>query len=50
MNIVMELRKCCNHPFLFPNVEPSADEAYIEQLVKGSGKFQAVRRAPAPLP
>jgi SNF2 family DNA or RNA helicase len=21
MNIVMQLRKCCNHPYLFPGVE-----------------------------
>ena len=40
-NIVTELQKCCNHPFLFQGAEPptkSADEA-IELLVKSSGKL-----------
>jgi SNF2 family DNA or RNA helicase len=23
-NVVMELRKCCNHPFLFPGAEQTA--------------------------
>ena len=45
----MQLRKCCNHPFLFPNVEPSGDEAYSTQLVDGSGKFQILQRLLAKL-
>ena len=31
----MQLRKCCNHPFLFPGIEPSADAAYAQQLIDG---------------
>jgi hypothetical protein len=23
--LVMQLRKCCNHPYLFPDAEPSFD-------------------------
>ena len=42
----MQLRKCCNHPFLFPGVEPSADEAYSQQLIDGS--VRATAAAPPP--
>ena len=45
----MQLRKCCNHPFLFPGVEPSADAAYAQQLIDGSGKFQLLERLLAKL-
>ncbi|KXS19662.1 hypothetical protein M427DRAFT_108497 [Gonapodya prolifera JEL478] len=38
MNLVMQLRKCCNHPFLFPNSEPEPYEN-TEQLVLASSKF-----------
>jgi len=48
-SLLMQLRKCCNHPFLFPGVEPSADEAYSEQLIDGSGKFQLLERLLAKL-
>jgi len=48
-SLLMQLRKCCNHPFLFPNVEPSGDEAYSTQLVDGSGKFQILQRLLAKL-
>jgi SNF2 family DNA or RNA helicase len=43
-NLAMQLRKCCNHPFLLTGVEaevraqnPNAD--VIDSLVKASGKF-----------
>ena len=38
MNLLMQLRKACNHPYLFRGAEP---EPYIlgEHLVEGSGKF-----------
>lgn len=44
LNIVMDLKKCCNHPYLFP---AAADEAAkmpngmyeIAQLTKACGKF-----------
>jgi SWI/SNF-related matrix-associated actin-dependent regulator of chromatin subfamily A member 5 len=40
-SLLMQLRKCCNHPFLFPGVEPSADEAYSQQLIDGSVRATA---------
>ncbi|KAF2690480.1 ISWI chromatin-remodeling complex ATPase ISW2 [Lentithecium fluviatile CBS 122367] len=38
MNLVMQLRKCCSHPYLLPNTEP--EPYYIGQhVVQASGKF-----------
>ena len=38
MNLVMQLRKCCSHPYLLPGVAP--DPYYIgEHVVRASGKF-----------
>jgi SWI/SNF-related matrix-associated actin-dependent regulator of chromatin subfamily A member 5 len=45
----MQLRKCCNHPFLFPSAEPSAHEEYMPQLIEGSGKFALLDRLLAKL-
>lgn len=41
MNIVMELKKCCNHPFLFQNAEEKADNkaAELSGLIHNSGKM-----------
>jgi SWI/SNF-related matrix-associated actin-dependent regulator of chromatin subfamily A member 5 len=38
MNLVMQLRKCCSHPYLLPNVAP---EPYYmgEHVIRASGKF-----------
>ena len=40
-NIVMELQKCCNHPFLFPGAEPKTNtpEEACQLLIKSSGKL-----------
>ncbi|XP_046403987.1 chromodomain-helicase-DNA-binding protein 1 isoform X3 [Ischnura elegans] len=42
LNIVIELKKCCNHAFLTKpidmDIRPSADE-HIQQLIRGSGKL-----------
>jgi chromodomain-helicase-DNA-binding protein 4 len=45
MNVMMDLRKCCNHPYLFPSAEAEAPltpqgryEGYA--LMKASGKFE----------
>ena len=43
-NLAMQLRKCCNHPFLLTGVEAEVraqnpNQDAIEQLVKASGKF-----------
>ncbi|KAI9679363.1 MAG: hypothetical protein M1817_005385 [Caeruleum heppii] len=38
MNLMMQLRKCCNHPYLLPNVEPE-DAPIGEHIIRASGKF-----------
>ena len=38
MNILMQLRKCCNHPYILPHAEP--DPYYLgEHVVHASAKF-----------
>ncbi|CBX93641.1 similar to ISWI chromatin-remodeling complex ATPase ISW2 [Plenodomus lingam JN3] len=38
MNLVMQLRKCCSHPYLLPGVAP--DPYYLgDHIIRGSGKF-----------
>ncbi|KII67222.1 putative global transcription activator SNF2L1 [Thelohanellus kitauei] len=43
MNILMQLRKCCNHPYLFSNadIDVSIDE-YGAQIVENSGKMKVL--------
>ncbi|XP_042493689.1 CHD3-type chromatin-remodeling factor PICKLE-like isoform X2 [Macadamia integrifolia] len=44
--LLMELRKCCNHPFLIPGQEPchtSREEAFAT-LVSSSGKLQLLEK------
>jgi SNF2 family DNA or RNA helicase len=55
-NIIMELRKCCNHPYLFPGAEAAylapggagANRTPLAAMVEASGKLalvdQMVRR------
>lgn len=38
-NLLMELKKCCNHPFLFPNYEDTSTTTTVHDLVKPSGKM-----------
>eukprot|EP00768_Dysnectes_brevis_P001896 gnl/Dysnectes_brevis/1550_a1758_1417.p1 GENE.gnl/Dysnectes_brevis/1550_a1758_1417~~gnl/Dysnectes_brevis/1550_a1758_1417.p1 ORF type:complete len:748 (-),score=272.48 gnl/Dysnectes_brevis/1550_a1758_1417:765-2978(-) len=38
-NIVMQLRKCVNHPYLFSGIEPGPPYVEGEHLVKSSGKL-----------
>ncbi len=38
MNIQMELRKCCNHPFLVRGVEDHEVDAMVEDMMKEAGK------------
>lgn len=38
LNIVMQLKKCCNHPYLFPGAEPEPLEAG-DHLIKNSSKM-----------
>ncbi|TPX39409.1 hypothetical protein SeLEV6574_g07232 [Synchytrium endobioticum] len=38
-NIVMQLRKCCNHPYLFDGAEPGPPFTTDQHLVDNSGKL-----------
>ena len=38
-NLIMQLRKCCNHPFLFPDAEDDPDETSLHDLISASGKL-----------
>jgi len=41
INIVCQLQKCCNHPYLFNNTEPHTltDEETLSHLINASGKL-----------
>lgn len=39
LNIVMQLRKCCNHPYLFDGAEPGPPYTTDEHLVDNAGKM-----------
>lgn len=39
LNIVMQLRKCCNHPYLFDGAEPGPPFTTDEHLVFNAGKM-----------
>lgn len=39
LNIVMQLRKCCNHPYLFEGAEPGPPYTTDEHLIYNSGKM-----------
>lgn len=39
LNIVMQLRKCCNHPYLFDGAEPGPPYTTDEHLVYNLGKM-----------
>jgi SWI/SNF-related matrix-associated actin-dependent regulator of chromatin subfamily A member 5 len=39
LNIVMQLRKCCNHPYLFQGAEPGPPFTTDMHLVENSGKM-----------
>merc|ERR1712141_890555 len=38
-NILMQLRKCCNHPYLFDGAEPGPPYTTDEHLCQNAGKF-----------
>ncbi|CAN8074376.1 unnamed protein product [Agarophyton chilense] len=38
-NLLMELKKCCNHPYLFPNYEDTSTPTAVEELIRASGKM-----------
>ncbi len=37
LNIVMQLRKCCNHPYLFQGAEPGPPYTTGDHLIDNSG-------------
>lgn len=39
LNIVMQLRKCCNHPYLFEGAEPGPPYTTDEHLIQNAGKM-----------
>jgi SWI/SNF-related matrix-associated actin-dependent regulator of chromatin subfamily A member 5 len=38
-NILMQLRKACNHPYLFENIEENGSDEFGEHLITNSGKM-----------
>lgn len=44
LNIVMQLRKCCNHPYLFEGAEPGPPYTTDEHLIKNAGKMVMLDR------
>jgi SWI/SNF-related matrix-associated actin-dependent regulator of chromatin subfamily A member 5 len=43
-NVVMHLRKCCNHPYLFDGIEPGPPYTNGEHLVDSCGKMVVLDR------
>ena len=41
-SLFMQLRKCCNHPFLFNGAETDPDETSLKELVASSGKLSVL--------
>lgn len=39
LNLVMQLRKCCNHPYLFPNIEDRTLDPLGDHLYGSCGKM-----------
>ena len=39
LNIVMQLRKCCNHPYLFQGAEPGPPYFTGDHLIENSGTW-----------
>lgn len=39
LNIVMQLRKCCNHPYLFPGIEDRNENPFGDHLIANCGKM-----------
>jgi SWI/SNF-related matrix-associated actin-dependent regulator of chromatin subfamily A member 5 len=44
-----QLRKCCNHPYLFPGAEPPGGSDTLEALLDASGKLTLLDRLLAKL-
>jgi SWI/SNF-related matrix-associated actin-dependent regulator of chromatin subfamily A member 5 len=44
LNIVMQLRKCCNHPYLFPNIEDRTLPPLGPHLYQTCGKMNLMHK------
>lgn len=44
LNIVMQLRKCCNHPYLFEGAEPGPPYTTDEHIITNAGKMVMLDR------
>lgn len=44
LNIVMQLRKCCNHPYLFESAEPGPPYTTEEHIIQNAGKMVMLDR------
>ena len=42
MNVLMQLRKACNHPYLFEGIEPEDAPILGEHIVESSGKMRVL--------
>lgn len=49
LNIVMQLRKCCNHPYLFDGAEPGPPYTTDEHLIYNSEKLKVLDKLLAQL-
>jgi SWI/SNF-related matrix-associated actin-dependent regulator of chromatin subfamily A member 5 len=45
LNIAMQLRKCCNHPYLFQGAEPGPPYTTGDHLVTNAGKIYITSRS-----
>jgi SWI/SNF-related matrix-associated actin-dependent regulator of chromatin subfamily A member 5 len=43
-NLLMQLRKACNHPYMFDGIEPEGAEEWGEHLVDNCGKLKFLDR------
>ncbi len=41
---LLQLRKACNHPYIFDGVEPQGADEYGEHLIENCGKLKFVDR------
>ncbi|KAJ3220341.1 hypothetical protein HDU67_000008 [Dinochytrium kinnereticum] len=44
LNIVMQLRKCCNHPYLFDGAEPGPPYTTDQHIIDNAGKMAILDR------
>ena len=42
LNIAMQLRKCCNHPYLFQGAEPGPPYTTGDHLMENAGRVKII--------